>query len=191
MSERGQEVRRCGERLELFDPCSISTAVSQRHLSALVLLLTLVAGPAFGACTDPPAPEVIWRRCLLDGRELAGADLARAQLRDASFQRANLREARMAGADATDARFVSADLTGADFTGATLREADFTRAALRGARLVRADLRRARLFRADLTGADLTGAELTATDFSGATLDGARWTDGQRICASGSVGTCQ
>jgi len=143
------------------------------------------------ACTDPPAAEVVWRRCLLDGRDLSGAELTRAQLRDASFQRTILREARMAGADGTDARFVSADLSDAELTGATLREADFTRAVMRGARLARADLRRARMFRADLTGADLTGAELRGADFSGAVLDGARWTDGQRVCAAGSVGTCQ
>ncbi|WP_270937962.1 pentapeptide repeat-containing protein [Falsiroseomonas oryzae] len=177
--------------METFGLCSISPLVFPRHLPALVLLTILVAQPALAACTDPPAPEVVWRRCLLDGRDLSGADLSRAHLRDASFQRGRLGGTRLVGADATDARFVSADLTGADMTEATLREADFTRATLRGAKLMRTDMRRARLFRADLTGADLTGAELGGADLSGATLDGARWTDGQRVCAVGSVGTCQ
>lgn len=165
--------------------------MSPRHLLIPLILLALGAAPALAACTDPPAPEVVWRRCLLDSRDFSGADLSRAHLRDASFQRGRLMQAKLVAADATDARFVSADLTGADLTEATLREADFTRAMLRGARLVRADLRRARLFRADLTGADLTGAELAGADFSNVVLDGARWTDGQRICAAGSVGTCQ
>jgi uncharacterized protein YjbI with pentapeptide repeats len=177
--------------LETFDLCSISPAVP-RHLLLLVAALGLfAAGPAVAACTAPPAPEVDWRRCLLDGRDLAGADLGRAHLRDASFQRTRLPRAKLVGADATDARFVSADLSGADLSEATLREADLTRANLRGAKLVGADMRRARLFRADLSGADLTGAELTGADFSSAVLDGARWTDGQRVCAAGSVGTCQ
>lgn len=158
-------------------------------MAALAALL-LVA-PAMAACTSPPAPEVIWRRCLLEGRDLVGADLSRGHLRDSSLQRARLGQAVMVGVDATEARFVSADLTGADLSLAMLREADFTRATLRGARLLRADLRRARFFRADLTGADLTGADLSGADFSGAILDGARWTDGQRICGPGSIGTCQ
>jgi len=165
--------------------------VPHRHLPLLILAALLGATPAFAACTAPAAPEVNWRRCLLDGRDLTGVDLTRGHLRDASFQRARLGQAVMIGADATDARFLSADLTGADMTDANLRETDFTRATLREARLIRADLRRARLFRADLTGADLTGADLTGADFNGAILDGVRWTDGERICAAGSVGTCQ
>ena len=86
--------------------------------SLLTLLagLVLFAGPAFAGCTDPPAPEVEWRRCLLDSSELAGADLSRAHLRDASFQRAVLTEAKLPGADAQNARFVSADLSGADLS---------------------------------------------------------------------------
>jgi hypothetical protein len=140
--------------------------VPPRYLTLLILAATLAAGPAFAACTDPPAPEVTWRRCLLDGRDLAGADLSRAHMRDSSLQRARLTGTKLVGADLTDARFVSADLTGADLTGATLREADLTRAVLKDAKLVRADLRRTRLFRADLSGADLTGAELAGADLS-------------------------
>jgi len=176
--------------LELFDLCSISGGVF-RHLRLLPALLAgLLAQPALAACTDPPAPRVDWRRCLLDGRSLAGADLTRAVLRDASLQRVQLAGARLIEADGFSARFVSSDLAGADLTGAALREADFTRATLRGARLVGADLRRARLFRADLSQADLTGAQLAGADFADAVLDGARWTDGERICAAGSIGSC-
>ena len=170
----------------MFSLCSISDGVPRHLLPIAVLLAVLQAAPALAACTDPAAPEVVWRRCLLDGNDLTGTDLSRGHLRDASLQRARLVGATMVGVDAFQARFVSADLSGADLTEATLREADFTRAQLRGATLVGADMRRARLFRADLTGADLGGA-----DFSNAILDGARWTDGRRICAAGSVGNCQ
>ena len=158
----------------------------------LVLLAAVTAaGPALAACTDPAGPSVVWRRCLMDRRDLAGADLTAANLRDSSLQRAQMAGARLIRVEAPDSRFISADLTDADFTEAVLHNADLTRATLRGARFIRADLRRARLFRADLTGADLTGADLTGTDFSGAILDGVRWTDGQRLCAAGSVGACQ
>jgi uncharacterized protein YjbI with pentapeptide repeats len=176
--------------LELFDLCSISCVVSRHLRLALALLAALLAQPALAACSDPPGQDVVWRRCLLDGRNLAGADLSRAVLRDTSLQRAQLSGARLVGIDGFSARFVSADLTEADLTDASLRDADLTRAVLRGARLKGADLRGARLFRADLSQADLTGAQLAGADFTNAVLDGARWTDGERVCAVGSVGSC-
>lgn len=174
----------------MFDLCSISVGVPRHLRPLLALLAALLTQPALAACTDPPGPEVVWRRCLLDGRNLAGADLSRAVLRDASLQRAQLAGARLVELDGFSARFVSADLTEVDLTGAVLRDADLTRAVLRGARLKGADLRGARLFRADLTRADLTGAQLAGADFTNAVLDGARWTDGERVCAAGSVGSC-
>jgi len=157
----------------------------------LLLGLLLLAGPAFAACADSPAPSVEWRRCLLDGVDLTGRDLTGATLRDTSFARGRFVEAKLAGVDASDARFGFADLSRADLTGATLRSTDLTRAVLAGATLKGADLRRATLFRADLRGADLTGAELAGANFSGAELGGARWLDGQKICAAGSIGSCQ
>ena len=162
-----------------------------RPLLLLLPLLLGLATPAAAACNDAAAPGVDWRRCLLDERDLTGADLAGAVLRDASLGRARMAGAKLAGVEATQARFVSTDLTGADLSGAGLLGADFTRAVLLRARLKGADLRRAKLFRADLTGADLTGVELLGADLSYAILDGARWTDGTRICAPGSVGACQ
>ncbi|PWS39277.1 pentapeptide repeat-containing protein [Falsiroseomonas bella] len=188
IGDKGPGVR---ARLETFDLCSISWGVFPRHLLPLVALALLAAPPALAACTDPAGPEVVWRRCLLDGRDLSGANLAGAVLRDTSLQRARLVGANLTGADAFNARFVSSDLTDVDMSGATLREVDFTRAVLRNAKLAGADLRRARLFRADLTGADLTGANLEGADLSHTVLAGVRWTDGQRVCAAGSVGACQ
>jgi uncharacterized protein YjbI with pentapeptide repeats len=157
----------------------------------LLLGLLLLAGPAFGACADSPAPGVVWRRCLLDNVDLSGRDLTGAILRDTSFARGRFVGATLAGVDASDARFTSADLTNADLTGATLRSVDLTRAVLAGSVLKGADLRRATLFRADLRGADLTGAHLTGANLSGAQLGGARWLDGEKICGAGSIGSCQ
>lgn len=154
-------------------------------------LALLSAAPASAACTSPSAPEVDWRRCLLDRREFPGADLTGAVLRDASMQRTDLVGAKLVRVDGQDARFVSAALRDADMTGANFRAADFTRADLRGAVLREADLRQARFFRADLRGADLTGANLAGVDLNAALLGGVRWVDGQRVCAEGSVGVCQ
>jgi hypothetical protein len=161
-------------------------------LGVLLLLLEPAAQQAWATgCSAAPAPGVDWRRCLMDGRDLAGADLTGAVLRDASLDRAVLRGTILREVDAPNVRFVSADLSGADLQDAVLQRADFTRADMTGAKLARADLRRARLFRADLTNADLTGARLEGADLFNATLDGARWTDGKRVCAAGSVGSCQ
>nr|WP_305123466.1 pentapeptide repeat-containing protein [Roseomonas sp. GC11] len=159
----------------------------------LLALALLIAGaaPTLAACADPPAPRVDWRRCMLDGRDLSGARLDAAVLRDASFARARLDGARLPAVEAPDSRFTSASAQGVDFSGAILRGADFTRTALQGARFIRADLRGARFYRADLSGADMTGARLDGTDLSTATLDGALWVDGQTRCAAGSVGACQ
>ena len=157
----------------------------------LLIGLLLLAGPAFGACADSPAPGVVWRRCLLDNIDLSGRDLSGATLRDTSFARARFVDAKLIGVDASDARFGFADMSRADLTGATLRSADFTRAKLEGTVLKGVDLRRATLFRADLRGADLTGAELAGANLSGAQLGGARWLDGEKICAATSIGSCQ
>lgn len=152
-------------------------------------LMTLPT-PAVAACTDVAEPGVEWRRCYHDGRNLEGADLSGAVLRDTSFQRANLKGAVLREANGFRTRFVSADLRGADLTGSEMSEADFTKADLSGARLVDADFRRARFFRAVLRGADLTGADLEMADLLHADLSGATWIDGSRVCADDSIGQC-
>src|SRR3546814_701456 len=73
-------------------------------------------------CNDPPGPDVEWRRCYLDGRDLRGADLTGAMLHDATFQRADLSNADLSGARASRAKFMSADLTGAKLDGARSAE---------------------------------------------------------------------
>ncbi len=75
---------------------------------------------------------------LLGEADLHGANLAKADLREAILWNANLIEANLTGADLENAYLMRADLSGAN-----LREAN---------------LRKAILIEANLTGADLTGA---------------------------------
>ncbi len=155
------------------------------------LLATLLhAGSARAACTDPPAPEVNWQRCILDGQKLVGVELRGARLRDGSFFRTDLSGSDLSGTNAFRAKFVNTNLHETRLDGANLSEADFTKADLRRASLKGADLRRSRFFRADLRGADLTGARLRGADLTRADLSGATWIDGKRICAEGPTGRC-
>jgi len=158
-----------------------------------VLLLLFAAPPALAqndSCAEPAHAGVDWRRCYHDGRDLTQNDLSAANLREATFQRSDLSGSNLKGANAYRAKFISAVLKNVSFEGADLIEADFTKADLTGASLKGADLRRARFYRATLKGADLTGARLTGADFLYADLTGARWTDGQHVCAEGSLGQC-
>lgn len=152
--------------------------------------LFAAGGPALADCSDVPAPEVYWRRCLQDGQDLRGVDLTRAVLRDASFKRADLSDAILIEADARRAKFVSATLKNTRLDRARLIRADLTKANLTGASLKDADLTNARLFRANLTKADLSGARLNDADLLNAILAGATWTDGKTICSEDSVGQC-
>lgn len=152
---------------------------------------TLACIPAMAAdCTQPAAPKVDWQRCYMDGRDLARHDLSGARLRETSFQRANLAGTLMSKADGYRARFISADMRAARLDEGLFSDADFTKADLSGASLARADIRRARFFHAILRGADLTGAKTQGAELITADLSGARWTDGQTICAEGSLGQC-
>ena len=153
-------------------------------------LLSLCSGPVLAACSDPPEQGVNWQRCGFDGLDLSDVELTAARLRDGSFFRSNLQRSRLDQANGFRAKFVNADLRDAVLDGANMAEADFTKADLSGASLVGADLRRARLYRAVLRGADLTNTRLRGADLTGSDLSGARWTDGERICAEGSVGRC-
>lgn len=162
-----------------------------RTLVLAVLLFLL--GPismALAACTDPPGPEVNWRRCVFDRLNFEGVDLTAAELRDASFFRAEMPQATLEKVSAFRAKFVNALLRETSFVGANLQEADFTKADLSNADLSGADLRRARLFRANLRGASLADARLDGADLARADLSGVTWTDGKRVCGEGSIGRC-
>lgn len=158
---------------------------------ALILVgLVTISSPAWAACTDLPAPGVVWTRCVLDGRDLRGAALPGGHLRDASAFRADFTGADLSGFDGERAKFIRAVLSDAKMGQARLAEADFTGAMLLRTDLAGADLRRARMNGADLTDADLTGARLDGADFNRARLSGAKWIDG-RVCGAESVGQCR
>jgi hypothetical protein len=108
----------------------------------------------------------------LEGANLTGARLDKADLAGAYLVRVNL----------TDARLDEADLSGASLHEANLTLAWLHCADLAHARLPHADLTCADLETADLTGAqlrqaNLTGAVLDAANLTGAVLDGANFTD--------------
>jgi len=168
--------------------------VMKRLLLATIFLTGLaapsLAPPAYAACLDVPAPDVYWRRCVFDRQNLTDVDLTGANLRDASFKRADLTASILQNIDARRTKFVTSILRDVILDGANLVRADLTKADLKGASLKGANLTWARMFRADLSGADLTGARLDNTDLLQAVLDGATWTDGETICAEGSIGRC-
>ena len=93
-------------------------------------------------------PAASLTRAVLDGENLAGADLTAA----------SLYRAELGGADLRGAILAKADLEGADLSGADLR----------GANLRGADLRRANLAGADLTGASLDSTAITAKQLASA-----------------------
>lgn len=155
-----------------------------------VLLLVTMQSPALASCTDPPGPGVNWQRCAMDGLDLREMDLSGARLRDGSFFRTDLTGSDLSDTESSRSKFVNSTMLDVVLDGAKLYEADLTKADLTGASLVGVDLRRARLFRANLRDANLTDAMLGGADMTRADLSGATWTDGERVCAEGSVGRC-
>lgn len=155
-----------------------------------MLFALAVASDANAACTDAPAPGVVWQRCLFDTIKLPNHDLEGAILREAYFARADLSGSDLTAVDARRTKFVNAILRGTTFDRARLLEADFTKAVLSEASLRDADMRGAQFFRANLRKADLTGARIERATFFEADLSGAIWTDGKTVCAEGSLGRC-
>jgi uncharacterized protein YjbI with pentapeptide repeats len=99
----------------------------------------------------------------LVGANLSGADLRRADMREANLSGADLRRADMREADLSWANLGAADLRWADLSGA--------------------DLRRANLSLADLSWANLRSADLRWADLSGANLD---LSSGVPFCCGGT-----
>jgi uncharacterized protein YjbI with pentapeptide repeats len=87
-------------------------------------------------------------------RDLAGALLSAARLRQADFSLATLNRADFSDADLSVSNGFGARFSGANFAGADLREANFT-----GAYLGYANLRGAKLNGAVLNGANLEGTK--------------------------------
>lgn len=109
----------------------------------------------------------------LDGVDLAGCELANANLADCSLNHVNFANARL-----PDANFAHSSLRYANFRGAVLYGANFDRADLAGARLGSAHLegssfKFARLLNARLSNATLRWCDFRNADLRNANLQGA------------------
>ncbi len=106
----------------------------------------------------------------LDDVCLRIADLEGIDLSGAGLNRADLSSADLTDADLSGAELNRADLSGADLTGVDLSGAELNRADLSGAVLTSADLSGAELNRADLSGAVLVDADLSEAELDDADL---------------------
>lgn len=157
-------------------------------IAMLLVILTVGGGLYIGApkpipepdCQAPPAPGVNWRNCRIDRMQAENRDLAGALINNAI-----LRQGQFSGSS-----FKGGDLMYADLSGSDLSYADFTGARMKGVNLQQADLTYADFTGADLSFADFRGANLGGVQLGGATLGQAIWQDGKE-CLPGSVGDCR
>ncbi|TVP84168.1 MAG: pentapeptide repeat-containing protein [Thioalkalivibrio sp.] len=182
-TQRAQWLRRPGNRLDaaMRGPTPWILAASTTLLAVLLFFWATDRDepPSPPACHLPPAPEVNWSYCRMPGLDLRGVDLSHALLRNTD----------LLGSRLDGARLLEADLSYADLQRTRLERADLRRARMTGASMQNATLTDARLDEADLSFVNLTGASIEGAALDGAILDRAVWIDG-RICATGSVGTC-
>lgn len=146
-------------------------------ITALLLCTTFVLPNGVGDV------GVDMREAFLEGADLSGDRLERADFTGAYLDDANLseailteavlREAFLESANLRKASLVGAELSGSFLDRADLTDADLTRAGLIGTFLHDADLSDADLSDADLSGADLTGVSLSGATLSGTNLTGA------------------
>jgi uncharacterized protein YjbI with pentapeptide repeats len=131
-----------------------------------------------GAVTPAAAPDVDWAGCLLDGADLANADLSDANLSGARFLNADFASADLSDANLAGTSFGPGttagvtNLTGANLSGATATSADFDQANLTDANLSKADLSGAFFNFATLTGSDLGSANMTGVSSLTAVISG-------------------
>ena len=105
-----------------------------------------------------------------DGVLLVGVDVSDAFLQGVDLNGANLLRANFRSADVRDGSFIGAQLEDVDLTSANLRHADLRKADLQNANLEDADL-----FGADLGQADLSGARLSKANLRNTDLHGIKW----------------
>lgn len=158
-----------GKRLDEIEPELIEGMARMRRMAPepafpLQPLTPGVAG-RFGAVV---MAEAMQRN--LAGRDMAGADLkgqsfAGFDLTGAFFENCDLRGADFSGARCEKAVFTGADLRGANFTDASLVDANLGSAQAQGAHFARTDLTRAQTLKIGLAGADLSGAVLEDINF--------------------------
>jgi len=131
-------------------------------------------------CAAAAAPNVNWSNCQMEAASLPGANLIGATMQNMSLMRADL----------SGSQLVGVNLSFSNLSVTSLRGADLRSATLVGASLKGADLSNATLDGADLSYVDFGGASLSGASITGAKFDKAKWIDG-RICAVGSIGSCQ
>jgi len=131
-------------------------------------------------CTTAAAPKVNWSNCQMEAAVLPNANLIGAAMQNMNLMRADLRGSQL----------VDVNLSFSNLSASLLGDADIRQAMLVGVSLRGADLTGVVFDGADLSYADLGNAEISNTSFLGVKLDKAKWVDG-RICAVGSVGSCQ
>jgi uncharacterized protein YjbI with pentapeptide repeats len=112
--------------------------------------------------------EIITKRAI--DRDLSGANLSRAHLRDADLIGAILSDANLSGVDLSDADLISANLSRANLSGAILIDTNLSSAILIDTNLSGVDLSDTNLSGAILSGAILSGANLSRANLSGAIL---------------------
>jgi len=116
---------------------------------------------------------------LLEGADLSGislvkANLQRANLAGANLSGANLQKAKLIGANLSDTTLKDADLSGAQLKGSNFQEAKLLGTTLNGSNLQNADFSNADLSGAKISDADLTNTNLTLANLTGANLKHAR-----------------
>ncbi len=116
---------------------------------------------------------------LLEGADLSGislvkANLQRANLAGANLSGANLQNAKLIGANLSDTTLKDADLSGAQLKGSNFQEAKLLGTILNGSNLQNADFSNADLLGAKISDADLTNTNLTLANLTGANLKHAR-----------------
>lgn len=122
----------------------------------------------------------------LDGANMNAAFMTRAQVQSASMIGVQLDSAQLVNANLSDSNLYKGVLEKAMLNGT-----QFKRANLEGANFKKAQIVEVNFSGANLKGANFTLALIQGADFTGADLSGATWTDGVKICAPGSIGSCQ
>jgi uncharacterized protein YjbI with pentapeptide repeats len=151
-------------------------------VTLLAALLALPGGTAGAAnCKGDAGPSVDWQECNKSMLMLEGSDLAGANLVDVDFTSTDLRGANLAGANLEKATLIRASLEGATADKASFARIEayrtsFAGISAQGASFASAEAQRSDFSKANLTGADFEKAELGRANFGGATITGTKFT---------------
>jgi len=172
----------------LWDSSQVAGArMSRAYLEGVDFTGAIVTGAG-----DSPAD---FEAAHLYGAIMNGLNLDRVNMNAAFMNRAQLTQASM-----IEAQLDSAQLVSTNFSGSNLRRAKLSKAMMNGTNMSRANLEGADFKNAYIQDVNFSGANLKKTnftqvllqgvDFTGADLSGATWTDGVKVCAPNSIGSC-